>query len=61
VTAFAVLHKGETAISEETTSYCKDKITGYKVPRKIVFIKDHEMPQSGTGKRTCKTRGGAES
>jgi hypothetical protein len=33
VPAFVVLHEAETAIPEETTGYCKGKITGFKVPK----------------------------
>jgi len=50
VTAVVVLHEGQTATAEEITSFCKGKIAGYKVPKNIIFIKDEEMPRSGTGK-----------
>jgi fatty-acyl-CoA synthase len=50
VMAFVVLHEGQTATPEEIIAYCKGKIAGYKVPKSIQFIKEEEMPRTGTGK-----------
>ena len=50
VMAIVVLHEGQTATQEEITGCCRGKIAGYKVPKNVVFIKDEEMPRSGTGK-----------
>lgn len=50
VTAVCVLHEGKTATEEEIISFCKGKIAGYKVPKKVIFIKDEEMPRSAAGK-----------
>jgi fatty-acyl-CoA synthase len=50
VTAVVVLHEGETATPEEISGYCKGKIAGFKVPKKVIFIKEEEMPRSGPGK-----------
>ncbi len=50
VMAVIVLHEGEQATADEVTAYCKGKIAGFKVPKSIVFIKDEEMPRTGTGK-----------
>ncbi len=50
VTAVVVLHEGQTATEEEISGYCRGKIAGYKIPRKVYFIKDEEMPRSGPGK-----------
>ncbi len=50
VTAVVVLHEGETATAEEISTYCRGKIAGFKIPKNILFIKDAEMPRSGTGK-----------
>jgi fatty-acyl-CoA synthase len=50
VMAIIVLHEGQTATPEEITAFCKGKIAGYKVPKNITFIKDEEMPKTGTGK-----------
>lgn len=50
VTAFVVLHEGQTATAEEIVGHCKGKIAGFKVPKNIHFIKEEEMPRSGAGK-----------
>ena len=50
VTAIIVLHEGKTAAAEKIAAFCKGRIAGYKVPKNIVFIKDEEMPRSGTNK-----------
>ena len=50
VTAIVVLHLGKTATEKEISEHCRGKIAGYKIPRKIIFIKDEEMPRSGAGK-----------
>ncbi len=50
VTAVVVLHEGQSTPKEEISIHCKGKIAGYKVPKNVIFIKDEEMPRSGTGK-----------
>jgi fatty-acyl-CoA synthase len=50
VTAFVVLHEGQTATADEISGFCKGKIAGFKVPKNVVFIKDVEMPRSAAGK-----------
>ena len=50
VTGFVVLKEGRSATGQELVDFCKDKVAGYKKPRKIVFIKDDEMPRTPTGK-----------
>jgi acyl-CoA synthetase (AMP-forming)/AMP-acid ligase II len=30
--------------------WCKEKMAGYKRPKKIVFITQEDMPRTGTGK-----------
>ncbi|MCX7966404.1 MAG: AMP-binding protein [Syntrophorhabdaceae bacterium] len=50
VTAVVVLHEGQTATPEEISEFCRGKIAGYKIPRRVIFIKDEEMPRSGAGK-----------
>lgn len=50
VMAIIVLHEGQSAIPEEVIGYCKGKIAGFKIPKNVVFIKDEEMPRTGTGK-----------
>ena len=31
-------------------SYCKGLVTGFKCPKRVIFIKQEEMPRTGTGK-----------
>lgn len=50
VAAVVVLHEGVEATENEIAEFCRGKIAGYKVPKKVVFIKDQEMPRSGAGK-----------
>jgi fatty-acyl-CoA synthase len=50
VAAVVVLHEGAIATEQEISEYCRGKIAGYKVPKKVVFIRDDEMPRSGAGK-----------
>ena len=38
-------------VEEQTLlTWCKERMAGYKRPKKIVFIKPDEMPRTGTGK-----------
>lgn len=38
-------------VDEKTISdWCRERMAGYKRPKKIVFIKNDEMPRTGTGK-----------
>ena len=30
--------------------YCSDKLARFKIPKQVIFIKDEEMPRTGTGK-----------
>lgn len=48
VAAYLVLKDGETATEEEIIEWCKDKMTGYKRPRKVEFRE--ELPLSTIGK-----------
>jgi fatty-acyl-CoA synthase len=53
VKAIVVLHQGyepSNSLVEEILEFCKGKIAGYKRPKTIDFIKDAEMPRTGTGK-----------
>ena len=50
VTAAVVLKDGENATKEEIIESCRGKITGYKKPKRVIFIKYPEMPRSATGK-----------
>jgi acyl-CoA synthetase (AMP-forming)/AMP-acid ligase II len=50
VHAVIILAPGTAATEQELLSWCSDKIAGYKRPRSISFIEDHEMPRTATGK-----------
>jgi acyl-CoA synthetase (AMP-forming)/AMP-acid ligase II len=50
VHAVIVLHDGAQASETDIIEWCRDKIAGYKRPRSVSFIKDHEMPRTATGK-----------
>jgi fatty-acyl-CoA synthase len=50
VAAVVVLHEGSQTTEQEISEYCRGKIAGFKVPKKVIFIQDHEMPRSGAGK-----------
>jgi acyl-CoA synthetase (AMP-forming)/AMP-acid ligase II len=40
-----------SAINEETIMRCcQNQMAGYKRPKEIIFIEDHEMPRTPTGK-----------
>jgi len=46
-----VVPRSKTKIDEKTImDYCRDKMAGYKRPKKVIFIKDEEMPRTATGK-----------
>lgn len=46
--AFVVVRKGETLTEAEVLSYCRTKLTAYKVPRSVEFLE--ELPKSAIGK-----------
>ena len=48
VKAFIVVKEGETLTEEEITTYCKEKLAAYKVPKIFEFTK--ELPKSAVGK-----------
>ncbi|MFZ5632464.1 MAG: class I adenylate-forming enzyme family protein [Bacillota bacterium] len=53
VRAVVVLHdhcRPDDGLEREIMDFCRDKIAGYKRPRSVVFIKEEEMPRTGTGK-----------
>lgn len=46
-----VVPKENAKLDEKTIiGYCRDKIAGYKRPKRVIFIKDEEMPRTATGK-----------
>jgi acyl-CoA synthetase (AMP-forming)/AMP-acid ligase II len=53
VKAVVVLHTGHEPsdkLAKEIMEFCKGKIAGYKRPKSVDFIKDEDMPRTGTGK-----------
>jgi fatty-acyl-CoA synthase len=50
VTTFVIPHAGKTLTDEDIRAHCRGKISGYKVPKVVHFIKDEEMPRTATGK-----------
>jgi long-chain acyl-CoA synthetase len=48
VKAWIVLQPGVTATADEIQNFCKEKLTGYKVPRYVEFRS--ELPKSTVGK-----------
>ena len=48
VKVFIVLHDEQTLSEEEIIIFCRDKLTAYKVPKQIEFIK--EIPKTNVGK-----------
>jgi len=53
IKAVVILHDGEEPTEElkqDIIDYCKGKIAGYKKPKSVDFIKEDEMPRTGTGK-----------
>ncbi len=50
VTAVVVLKPGQSATDEQITGHCRDRVAGYKLPRRVVFIEDDDMPRTATGK-----------
>jgi acyl-CoA synthetase (AMP-forming)/AMP-acid ligase II len=46
-----VVPKENTKVDESMIiDFCRDKMAGFKQPKRIIFIKDEEMPRSPTGK-----------
>lgn len=48
IKVFIQLKTGETATAEEMLAYCREHLTGYKVPRLVEFRS--ELPRTNTGK-----------
>jgi long-chain acyl-CoA synthetase len=48
VAAYIVLRPGESATQEDIRSFCKESLTGYKVPRYVSFRS--ELPKTNVGK-----------
>jgi len=50
VTAVVVPKENAKVDEKMIVDYCRDKMAGYKRPKKVIFIKDEEMPRTATGK-----------
>ena len=46
--AWVVLVPGETATAEELEAFCRERLSDYKVPRRVTFL--DELPRNATGK-----------
>jgi acyl-CoA synthetase (AMP-forming)/AMP-acid ligase II len=50
VTAVVVKRKNVKVTEKMIMDYCKEKMAGYKRPKKVIFIDDEDMPRTPTGK-----------
>ena len=50
VCAFVVLEDGINLSEEDLIKWAKDRLAGYKCPKKVYFIQDNDMPKNATGK-----------
>jgi acyl-CoA synthetase (AMP-forming)/AMP-acid ligase II len=50
VTAVVVPREKTKVDEKKIVDFCKDKMAGYKRPKKVIFIEDKEMPRTATGK-----------
>ncbi|WP_239615497.1 class I adenylate-forming enzyme family protein [Cohnella mopanensis] len=47
VTVFAKIKEGESVPENELIDFCKERLAGFKVPKKVVFINEFPMTASG--------------
>ena len=50
VTGVVALKEGKNATEEELVALCKNALPSFKCPRRVIFIKEEEMPRTSTGK-----------
>lgn len=50
VTAVVVQKKNVNIEEKTIIDFCRDKMSNYKRPKQVIFIKDEEMPRTATGK-----------
>ncbi len=50
VHAFVVLHDETGVDSRGLVAWCRERLAGYKCPKQVTLIQDHEMPRNPTGK-----------
>lgn len=48
VTAFVVLRDGEEATADALVEYCRSRLAGFKLPKRVVFV--DAMPRNASGK-----------
>jgi long-chain acyl-CoA synthetase len=48
VKVYIVLHEGQNVAEEEIVTFCREKLTAYKVPKQVEFIS--EIPKTNVGK-----------
>jgi len=48
ITAVIVLRAGQTSTAEAISSYCRQYLASYKVPRTVIFV--DELPANALGK-----------
>jgi acyl-CoA synthetase (AMP-forming)/AMP-acid ligase II len=50
VTAVIVPKEKAKINEQKILDFCRNRISGYKRPKKVIFIEDSEMPRTPTGK-----------
>ena len=50
VTAVIVRRRDATATERDVLDWCRDRIAGYKRPRRVVFLDESALPRTATGK-----------
>jgi len=50
VTAIVVVKEGIAVTEQDIVEFCKDKLASFKRPKRVIFIKNEEMPRTTTGK-----------
>jgi long-chain acyl-CoA synthetase len=48
--AFVVLEAGETATPEEISTYCRENLSAYKIPRSFEIVDLEDIPKNPSGK-----------
>lgn len=50
VAACVVLADGGTSTEDALRNFCRESLAAYKVPRHVIFLRDSELPRTGSGK-----------
>jgi fatty-acyl-CoA synthase len=48
ITAFVVREQDHTLTENDVINYCKNHLADYKIPRRVIFLK--ELPRNNSGK-----------